>query len=193
MGYPFQYSWASRVAQLVKNPPAMWETWVRSDTANHLTLLSSSFIHLEVVIKIQTSPTPLSSYKHPIKQCIWKVLYNTVYRRSTFTVGTSSNFLLTKSSSILCVTSNAIFSCISSSLYWLLAFWLQGETDPVQCGPNSLADSRKPPGQPQLGRWVLCLCRVMVGPLEMSLVAICSLFQTLVWHSHSGHGFRVTI
>ena len=23
-------SWASLVAQLVKNPPAMWETWVRS-------------------------------------------------------------------------------------------------------------------------------------------------------------------
>ena len=22
------YSWASLVAQLVKNPPAMWETWV---------------------------------------------------------------------------------------------------------------------------------------------------------------------
>ena len=30
IGYPLQYSWASRVAQLVKNPPAMWETWVRS-------------------------------------------------------------------------------------------------------------------------------------------------------------------
>ena len=28
MGYPLQYSWASLVAQLVKNPPAMWETWV---------------------------------------------------------------------------------------------------------------------------------------------------------------------
>ena len=26
MGYPDQYSWASLVAQLVKNPPAMWET-----------------------------------------------------------------------------------------------------------------------------------------------------------------------
>ena len=25
-----QYSWASLVAQLVKNLPAMWETWVRS-------------------------------------------------------------------------------------------------------------------------------------------------------------------
>ena len=29
-GYPLQYSWASLVAQLVKNPPAMWKTWVRS-------------------------------------------------------------------------------------------------------------------------------------------------------------------
>ena len=27
-GYPLQYSWASLVAQLIKNPPAMWETWV---------------------------------------------------------------------------------------------------------------------------------------------------------------------
>ena len=30
MGYPPQRSWASLVAQLVKNPPAMQETWVRS-------------------------------------------------------------------------------------------------------------------------------------------------------------------
>ena len=29
-GYPVQYSWASLVAQLVKNPPAMQETWVQS-------------------------------------------------------------------------------------------------------------------------------------------------------------------
>ena len=28
--YPLQYSWASFVAQLVKNLPAMWETWVQS-------------------------------------------------------------------------------------------------------------------------------------------------------------------
>ena len=30
IGYPLQYSCASPVSQLVKNPPAMWETWVRS-------------------------------------------------------------------------------------------------------------------------------------------------------------------
>ena len=30
IGYPLQYSWASLVAQLVKNPPAMQEIWVQS-------------------------------------------------------------------------------------------------------------------------------------------------------------------
>ena len=28
IGYPLQYSWASLVAQMVKNLSAMWETWV---------------------------------------------------------------------------------------------------------------------------------------------------------------------
>jgi len=30
IGYPLQYSWASLVAQIVKNLPAMPETWVQS-------------------------------------------------------------------------------------------------------------------------------------------------------------------
>ena len=30
IGYPLRYSWASQVAQAVKNPPAMRETWVQS-------------------------------------------------------------------------------------------------------------------------------------------------------------------
>ena len=30
IGYLFQYSWASLVAQMVKDPPAVWETWVQS-------------------------------------------------------------------------------------------------------------------------------------------------------------------
>ena len=29
IGCPLQYSWASLVAQLVKNPAAVWETWVQ--------------------------------------------------------------------------------------------------------------------------------------------------------------------
>ena len=28
IGYPLQCSWASLVAQMVKDLPAMWETWV---------------------------------------------------------------------------------------------------------------------------------------------------------------------
>ena len=28
IGYTLQYSWAFLVAQMVKNPPAMWETWI---------------------------------------------------------------------------------------------------------------------------------------------------------------------
>ena len=28
IGYPLQYSWSSLVDQLVKNPSAMWDTWV---------------------------------------------------------------------------------------------------------------------------------------------------------------------
>ena len=30
IGYPLLYSWVSLVTQLVKNPPAMLETWVQS-------------------------------------------------------------------------------------------------------------------------------------------------------------------
>ena len=49
IGYPLQYSWASLVAQLVENPPAMRETWVRSlgwedplenGTASHSSILA---------------------------------------------------------------------------------------------------------------------------------------------------------
>ena len=30
IGYPFLYSWAFLVVQMVKNPPAVWDTWVQS-------------------------------------------------------------------------------------------------------------------------------------------------------------------
>ena len=49
VGYSLQYSWASLVAQMVKNLPAMWETWVQSlgwedpleeDMATHSSILA---------------------------------------------------------------------------------------------------------------------------------------------------------
>ena len=51
IGYPLRYSWASLVAQLEKNPPAMWETWVKSlgwedplrrEKATHSSILENS-------------------------------------------------------------------------------------------------------------------------------------------------------
>ena len=51
IGYPLQYSWASLVAQLVKNLPAMWETWVGSlgqaDTLEKGKATLSSILALE--------------------------------------------------------------------------------------------------------------------------------------------------
>ena len=47
-GYPLQYSWASLVAQLVKNPPVMKDTWVLSlgweDTLKKRTATHSSIL-----------------------------------------------------------------------------------------------------------------------------------------------------
>ena len=49
IGYPLQYFGVSLVAQLVKNPPAIWETWVQSlswedpleqGTATHSSILA---------------------------------------------------------------------------------------------------------------------------------------------------------
>ena len=49
IGYPLQYSWTSLVAQVGKNPPPMWETWVQSlgwedplekETATHSSILA---------------------------------------------------------------------------------------------------------------------------------------------------------
>ena len=49
MGYLLQYSWASLVAQLVKNPPALQQTWFQSlgweaplekGMANHSSILA---------------------------------------------------------------------------------------------------------------------------------------------------------
>ena len=46
IGYPLQYSWASLMAQLVKNPPEMWEIWVQS-------------LAWEDPLKKRTLPTPV--------------------------------------------------------------------------------------------------------------------------------------
>ena len=48
ISYPLQYSWASLVAQLVTNPPAMLETWVQflgwEDALEMRTAIDSSIL-----------------------------------------------------------------------------------------------------------------------------------------------------
>ena len=40
ISYPLQYSWASLVARLVKNPPAVWETQTEKGIATHSSILA---------------------------------------------------------------------------------------------------------------------------------------------------------
>ena len=54
IGYPLQYSWASLVVQLVKNPPAMREIWVCACNAGDLGLIPELEDSLE-----KGKPTPL--------------------------------------------------------------------------------------------------------------------------------------
>ena len=70
-GYPLQYSWASLVAQLVKNLPAMWETWVRSlgwgrspgEEKGYPFRYSGPENSMDcIVLKVTKSQTPLSDF-----------------------------------------------------------------------------------------------------------------------------------
>ena len=63
IGYPFQYSWASLVAQMVKNLPATQETWVRSlgwedpleeGTATHSSILAQRIRWTEEPDRLQS-------------------------------------------------------------------------------------------------------------------------------------------
>ena len=58
IGYPLQYSWALLVAQMVKNPPAMQETWVR-------------FLGWEDPLEEAWQPIPYSSLENPHGQ--WRL------------------------------------------------------------------------------------------------------------------------
>ena len=67
--YRLQYSWASLVAQLIKNPPAIRETWVRSldwedplerGRATHSSILPGEF-HT-IVCEVRKNQTQLSDF-----------------------------------------------------------------------------------------------------------------------------------
>ena len=80
IGYPFQYSWASLLAQLVKNLPAMQETWVWSwgwvdplvkEKATHSSILAWRIPW--TVHRVTKSWTRRSNF-HFSFLCPWKVL-----------------------------------------------------------------------------------------------------------------------
>ena len=52
IGYPLQYSWASLVAQMVKNAPAMWETWERHGNPPQYSCLENP--HGQTMVGLQT-------------------------------------------------------------------------------------------------------------------------------------------
>ena len=71
IGYPLQYSWASLVAQLVNNPPAMWYTWVWSlgwedplekGKATHSSILAWRIPWTCIVHRVMKSQTQLSDF-----------------------------------------------------------------------------------------------------------------------------------
>ena len=65
LDYPLQYSHASLVAQLVKNPPTMWEIWVipglgplEKGKATHSSILAWRIVH-----GVAKSQTRLSDFQ----------------------------------------------------------------------------------------------------------------------------------
>ena len=84
LGYPLQYSWVSLVAQLVKNPPAMWETWVPSlgweDPLEKFLKATHSSIpawRIPWTAKSQTWLSEFHSLKHSLKDVHWGFLGGT--------------------------------------------------------------------------------------------------------------------
>ena len=65
LGYPLQYSWASLVAQTVKNPPAIQGTWIRPLGWEN---------HLEKRIPGERNSYPLqySGLKNPMDRGAWQ-------------------------------------------------------------------------------------------------------------------------
>ena len=96
IGYPLQFSWASLVAQAVKNPPVMQEFWIQSlvwedsleeDMATHSSILAWR-ISMDgggwwaTVHGVTKSRTQLSNYvRHTHSRCLE---LNSLYTVNTF-------------------------------------------------------------------------------------------------------------
>ena len=76
VGYPLQYSWASLVAQLGKNPPALGGTWIRSlggeDPLEKGTTIHSSILAWRIIGHgVTKSRTLLSNFHFSLRSLSW--------------------------------------------------------------------------------------------------------------------------
>ena len=71
IGYPLQYFWVSLVAQTVKNPPAMWDTWVQSLGCED---------HLEEGLEIQSG---FLAWRIPMDRGAWQATVHGVTESDT--------------------------------------------------------------------------------------------------------------
>ena len=71
IGFPLQYSWASLVAQMVKNLPAMQETWVQS-------LGWEDALEEDVV-----THSSILTWRIPMDRAIWWATVHTVAKSQT--------------------------------------------------------------------------------------------------------------
>ena len=123
IGYPLQYFWASLVAQLVKNPPAIWKTWVRSlgwedplekGKAIHSSILAWR-IPWTIVHGVTKSWTRLSDFhfhSHP---------YMTIAKTTALTIWTSVGKVMPL---ILNMLSRLVIAFLPKSKHLLIS-WLQ--------------------------------------------------------------------
>ena len=80
-GYPLHYSWASLVAELVKNPSAVWESWVQSlgwedplekGMVNHSSILDWSSIIQKASLVAQTIKNLPAMQENQVRSLAWK-------------------------------------------------------------------------------------------------------------------------
>ena len=94
IGYPLQYSWASLVSQLVKNLPAMRETWVQSlgwedplekEKATHSSILDWRICIVHGVTKSWTLLNDLKKKKKRISYKWDQMVFSPLYHLASFT------------------------------------------------------------------------------------------------------------
>ena len=77
-----QYSWASLVAQLVKNPPIMWETWVPSLSWED-TLEEELSTHFRIIV-----------WRIPMDRSVWQAIVHGVTQSQKLLSDEESTYML---------------------------------------------------------------------------------------------------